>query len=430
MNHTRNGKKDDLHKIIKEVTGKVLRPEEVDELASVLQDYFEQRVQASLKTKEIKGEIAECISTQMRKREVVKMKQAFVAIIAALRESTDLRSCALFSVTGGEKLTLVASYPPIEGEKEFALPDAPPLCDLMVSGGATAPPYILLEQPREDLFCEEMLRNLLGTREVNAIAGIPLLMGGRTQYLVTFHALEGKRGFTKDDGQIFTFLGNELTKLMRIERLEEVVHDLRGHAIAADGFARRVKRMLEETGYDKRRKRVDQGLEVIIEETERIQDLALSLYEEGEQQKVNVTKRLLRRFQISQEIINELRLRNIRLAMGELDRSLWIRCIPLQLERVFSNLLDNAINALREEGGELRIKSYREMTWACVEVTNTGVISEDKRREIEGGTVKGIGLGIIQRLVQNMGGTLQLRTGEGFTTFRIFLPLVEQETRS
>ncbi|MBW2038276.1 MAG: GAF domain-containing sensor histidine kinase [Deltaproteobacteria bacterium] len=420
MGLTKDGIKDDLHNIIKKVTGKDLTPEEVEELASALKDYFEQWLQARLEAKALKGKIAERISS-----EVVKIKEVFATIGSSLGEAMDLQSCALFSLIGNERLTLMASYPPVEGEEEFVLPDTPPFRDLLGSGGATPSPYLILEHPRKDPFFDEILGYLVGSRDVNAIVLVPLLMRGRVQYLITFHALEGKKGFTEDDVQTFAFLGNELTKVMWIERLEEVVHDLRGPAIAAAGFTRRVKGMLEETGYDKRRKRIDQALEVIAEETKRIQDLALSLYQEGKQQRVNVTKKLLRRFHINQEVIKELGLCNISLAKEELDRSLWIRCTPLQLERVFSNLLENAINALREGRGELRIKSYREREYACVEIANTGEVSEDKRKEIQKGKGLGRGLGITQRLVQNMGGDLQLHTGGGVTTFRLLLPLVE-----
>ena len=109
----------------------------------------------------------------------------------------------------------------------------------------------------------------------------------------------------------------------------------------------------------------------------------------------------------------------------ELESPLWVRCFPLHIERVIDNLLNNASNAIPEEGGELSIRSYRKDPWAVVEINNTGQISEEEKDRFVLGEGRGRGLHISTRLVKNMRGTMSVESKEGQTTFCIMLPLVE-----
>jgi signal transduction histidine kinase len=92
---------------------------------------------------------------------------------------------------------------------------------------------------------------------------------------------------------------------------------------------------------------------------------------------------------------------------------------------VIDNLLNNASNAIPQEGGELSIRSYRKNPWAVVEINNTGQISEEEKDRFILGEGRGRGLHISTRLVKNMRGIMSVESGEGQTTFSIMLPLVE-----
>ena len=101
----------------------------------------------------------------------------------------------------------------------------------------------------------------------------------------------------------------------------------------------------------------------------------------------------------------------------------FVLCSPLHLGRVFDNLLNNATNAISEEGGEIAIRSVRRRNSAVVEIMNTGEISGEEIVRILGGETGGRGLRITNRLVQLMGGRLEMESRDNQTTSRVILPL-------
>jgi signal transduction histidine kinase len=141
-----------------------------------------------------------------------------------------------------------------------------------------------------------------------------------------------------------------------------------------------------------------------------------------------LTEKLRKRFLINEEAMKELKRENVHLIEGDLESPLWIRCYPLHIERVLDNLLNNASNAIPEEGGRLSIRSYRKDFWAVAEVTNTGEIREEDRDRYLVGEGKGRGLHITTRLVKQMKGKMEMESGEGRTTFRVMFHLVAKET--
>jgi signal transduction histidine kinase len=214
-------------------------------------------------------------------------------------------------------------------------------------------------------------------------------------------------------------------KGLRLEKMDDILHDFKNPAIAAAGFAKRIQKILEEGEYLSKKEKVVQALEVILKETSRIQELALTLHGEGREEMVDLTEKLKKRFAINEEAIKELKRENVHLAEGELESPLWILCYPLHIERVLDNLLNNASNAMPEEGGHLSIRSYQKDSWAVAEVTNTGEIREEDRDRYLHGEGRGRGLHITTRLVKQMKGKMEVESGEGRTTFRVMFPLVK-----
>jgi signal transduction histidine kinase len=117
------------------------------------------------------------------------------------------------------------------------------------------------------------------------------------------------------------------------------------------------------------------------------------------------------------------------------DRSLpQIPAHPAELNQVWTNLIDNAVQAMNG-AGTLTIRTYREDDHAIVSVTDTGPGVPDalKKRVFEPffttkpvGEGTGLGLDISYRIVVNgHGGDIRLESKPGDTSFKVRLPLTE-----
>jgi signal transduction histidine kinase len=120
--------------------------------------------------------------------------------------------------------------------------------------------------------------------------------------------------------------------------------------------------------------------------------------------------------------MRELKRENIHLEKRDLESSLWVRCFPFHIERVLDNPLNNASNAIPEEGGELSVQSYRKDPWAVVEIINTGQIPEEEKHRFLSPDISGRGLDTVTRLVKHMGGKMEVESQERQSTFRVVLP--------
>ena len=226
--------------------------------------------------------------------------------------------------------------------------------------------------------------------------------------------MPGSRGSatTKAEIEIFLFLGRELLKAQRMERLDDTLHDFKNPAIATAGFARRIKRMLDQESIEKDFPTIKKYVEILLEETCRLQEMALSIYHVGKEQIVNLTEVFKKRFEINKEAIIEMLKQNVTLREGPFEEALRVQCYPLQLERILDNLLNNATNAIPLHGGTLSIRTYSEDSWGCSEVTNTGAISEEERLRLLEGEGEGRGLYITHRIIRALKGKIDVRTGK------------------
>jgi len=109
-----------------------------------------------------------------------------------------------------------------------------------------------------------------------------------------------------------------------------------------------------------------------------------------------------------------------------------IKCNIQQLNQVFVNLLVNAAHAI-EKQGIIKVKTYQENKYVCVDVSDTGCGIPEKdipkifdafysTKSVGKGT--GLGLSISQKIIKDHGGTIEVRSevGKG-STFTIRLPL-------
>ncbi len=104
-----------------------------------------------------------------------------------------------------------------------------------------------------------------------------------------------------------------------------------------------------------------------------------------------------------------------------------------ELNQVWTNIIDNAIDAMRGEG-KLRVRTYREDNCVVVEIADNGPgISPEVQPHIfepfftTKGVGEGTGLGLdtVQRIVKKHRGSIQVNSKPGETRFQVWLPLAE-----
>jgi signal transduction histidine kinase len=102
-----------------------------------------------------------------------------------------------------------------------------------------------------------------------------------------------------------------------------------------------------------------------------------------------------------------------------------------ELNQVWTNIIDNAIDAMQGKG-ELRIRTYREEGWVVVEIGDNGpgIPAEIQKRIFEPffttkgvGEGTGLGLDTAQRIVKKHRGNIQIKSKPGDTCFQIWLPV-------
>lgn len=107
-----------------------------------------------------------------------------------------------------------------------------------------------------------------------------------------------------------------------------------------------------------------------------------------------------------------------------------------ELNQVWTNLIDNAIDAMSGKG-ELRVRTYRDDNSVVVEIADNGPgIPPAVRSHIfepfftTKGVGEGTGLGLdtVQRIVKKHNGNIQVSSAPGDTRFQVWLPLAQSQT--
>ena len=385
---------------------------------------------------EKKEAIVRQIFRKLGTRGGIKVKEVFDHVVPDLAEMVNLQSGTLFSVTKDlREVILEAGYPeaggyhnigrsyPVGKEPVFSL-----LLDLKGYSGdsvyeVVTPNYILVVDPQRSGLLSTDLKEFAAIHNINSILYVPLHVEGEVSHFMTFDALDHRLRYSEEEIDIFLFLGRELMKARKMERLDDALHDFKNPAIATAGFARRLKQLLLEKGQGGgSQEKIHKYLDILVEETTRLQELALSIYRVGEEQVVNLTRVLRRRFEINKEAIREQLKQDITLKEGPFDSELTIRCHLIHAERVFDNLLNNATKAIPLKGGVLAIRTYADDEWACAEIRNSGHISQADRLKILEGEGEGRGLYIIHRIMSLLRGKIEIKRGKEDTTFIVRFP--------
>jgi signal transduction histidine kinase len=175
-------------------------------------------------------------------------------------------------------------------------------------------------------------------------------------------------------------------------------------------------------------------LKEIESSTSRISDLVRAIKEY-----TFMDQALLQNVDIVKSLENTLTILNHKLKKGVAVKRDYQR-VPFlvnsfgsELNQVWTNLIDNAIDAMHGEG-ELRVRTYRADNCVVVEIgdNGSGIPPEIKAHIFEPffttkgvGEGTGLGLDTVQRIVKKHRGSIQVDSKPGDTRFQVWLPLAE-----
>ncbi len=366
----------------------------------------------------------------------IKLAEVFNQVVPELADMVDLQSCALFSVGRAlDQVVLQAGFPTIGGYHSVgkAVPVSnEPVYELLLnlrdySGDSryeeVTPFYILIVDVQRSPLMSENNKRFAQRHGINSVLFIPLKVAGEVTHFMTFDALDYRKRYREEEIDIFLFLGRELMKAQKMEQLDDALHDFKNPAIATAGFARRLQALIRKDDLESSKGQIRKYVDILLEETSRLQELAMGVYAVGDEQIVDFSRVVRSRFEINKEAIKEQLRQDVKLKQGPYDPDLRIQCHLVQIERVFDNLLNNATKAIPLKGGLLAVRTYARGKWACAEITNSGEMSEQNRLKTLEGAGEGRGLYITYRILRLLNGKIDIRSGNGLTTFVVFLPL-------
>jgi signal transduction histidine kinase len=385
---------------------------------------------------EKREDIVNHIFLKLGSRGGVKLAEVFNEVVPELADMVDLQSCALFSVGPAlDQVVLQAGFPLIGGYHSVgkAVPvNSEPVYEVLLnlrgySGDSryeeVTPFYILIVDVARSSLMSENNKRFARRHGINSVLFIPLKVAGEITHFMTFDALDYRKRYREEEIGVFLFLGRELMKAQKMEQLDDALHDFKNPAIATAGFARRLKSLIQKDDLESSREQIQKYVDILLEETSRLQELAMGVYAVGEEQVVDFSRMVQKRFEINKEAIKELLKQDVALKQGPYDGDLRVKCHSVHLERVFDNLLNNATKAIPLKGGVLAVQTYAHGEWACAEISNSGEMSEQDQMKSLEGAGEGRGLYITYRILRLLNGKMDIRSENGVTTFVVSLPL-------
>ena len=385
---------------------------------------------------EKREDIVNHIFLKLGSRGGVKLAEGFNEVVPELADMVDLQSCALFSVGPAlDQVVLQAGFPLIGGYHSVgkAVPvNSEPVYELLLnlrsySGDSryeeVTPFYILIVDVERSSLMSENNKRFARLHGINSVLFIPLKVAGEITHFMAFDALDYRKRYREEEIGVFLFLGRELMKAQKMEQLDDALHDFKNPAIATAGFARRLKTLIQKDDLESSREQIQKYVDILLDETSRLQELAMGVYAVGEEQVVDFSRMVQKRFEINKEAIKELLKQDVALKQGPYDGDLRVKCHSVHIERVFDNLLNNATKAIPLKGGILAVQTYSHGEWACAEISNSGEMSEQDQMKSLEGAGEGRGLYITYRILRLLNGKMDIRSENGVTTFVVSLPL-------
>ena len=176
-------------------------------------------------------------------------------------------------------------------------------------------------------------------------------------------------------------------------------------------------------------------LNEIESSTSRISDLVKAIKEytfmdQAPVQNVDVVKSL----ETTLTILNHKLKRGVQVQRDYQPTPLLVNSFGSELNQVWTNLIDNAIDAMGGKG-DLRVRTFRDDGCVVVEIADNGPgISPEIESHIfepfftTKGVGEGTGLGLdtVQRIVKKHRGNVQVDSKPGDTRFQVWLPLADR----
>ncbi|MBN2232364.1 MAG: GAF domain-containing sensor histidine kinase [Deltaproteobacteria bacterium] len=382
-----------------------------------------------------KEEIVNQIFIKLSYREGVKLKDLFILLIPELESFVHIQGCTLFAVSDdGRRITAEAAYPLESTYHElhhaFTVDNHPYFHQLINGGEAFGdfadervdPGYLLIKKPLESRFVTADMRDYARRHNIYTILLVPLRIDDRVRHVLMFFAADQKSLFRDEEIELLTFFGKEIMKASRLEFLGNVLHDFKNPAIAITGFVNRLRRKLASPDLETVRPDLARGVEIILRESNRLQDLALAMTGDRRLERLDLGKIARSRYSLNEAVIEEAGLDHVTPTVVEFSDPLPVSCSRFGLERVFDNLLHNATKAVPVTGGELGMRGYARDGLVCIEVWNTGIISAARLDELRTGRASGRGLDIVSRFVHTYHGMMDISVNDRRTFFTICLP--------
>jgi signal transduction histidine kinase len=178
-------------------------------------------------------------------------------------------------------------------------------------------------------------------------------------------------------------------------------------------------------------------LKEIESSTSRISDLVRAIKEytymdQSPIQSVDLTKSL----ETTLTILNHKLKHGVTVKREYLPDPLLVNSFGSELNQVWTNVIDNAIDAMNGKG-EISLRTYRDDGCAVVEIGDNGpgIPPDIKSRIFEPffttkgvGQGTGLGLDTVQRIVRKHRGNVQVFSKPGDTRFQVWLPLTDDGT--
>jgi len=98
------------------------------------------------------------------------------------------------------------------------------------------PAYILITNPQASRLLPPDLKRFLENQQINSVLYVPLKVDDAVKYFLVFDAQAQEKRFAEEEVEIFTFFGKELMKGLRLERMDDILHDFKNPAIAVAGL--------------------------------------------------------------------------------------------------------------------------------------------------------------------------------------------------
>jgi len=211
-----------------------------------------------------------------------------------------------------------------------------------------------------------------------------------------------------------------------------VAHELNNPLTAILGYAQ----LLEQAGLDHRSADYVKKLFKQAQRTHRVVQNLLSFARQRKPQKQEVDlKKVLEETLALREY--DLKVNNITLERDLPENMPSVVADPHQLEQVFLNVINNALDAMLESNGNgvLKVRGFRKGNFACVEFDDSGPGIKDPSRIFDPfyttktvGKGTGLGLSICYGIIKEHGGEIVARNrDEGGAAIEIRLPASEKD---